>query len=478
MRIAALALPFSLIAGFAAAEATPEGATALTTTLQTYLGATDGVVTVTPAGDLYQVKLDFAPLLAKAPAQVKSSATPIEFTLTDNGDGTWEMAQDQSLAFSLTVPGQADIAVKVGNLAGTGTFDTSLGAFTTSSTKASDIAVTEKITDPNGMATDVAYAVNSVSYESTAKAGAAGVDTTTTYAMEGLSETFTMPGMGPEPMPLTLTAESSTGDATVTGMRPDAIYKLIAFFVANPEEAAIVAQQATLKGIIKDGMPLFDHLGSTSAITAVSVGSPMGPVSLSDMTVSVELNGLVEKGLFREAFALNGLVLPEGIIPDWAANLVPQSVSVDFSASRFNLAAPAAILLETLDLANPKPNTPEQDAALLAALLPDGVVDLTLAPGSITAPIYTVAYEGALTFGPETTMPVGKAKLTATGITAVKQALAAAPPEMGGQITPMLGMAEAMAKPGADGALVWELEATAAGGFLVNGTDMLGMGGN
>jgi hypothetical protein len=33
-----------------------------------------------------------------------------------------------------------------------------------------------------------------------------------------------------------------------------------------------------------------------------------------------------------------------------------------------------------------------------------------------------------------------------------------------------------MAKPGDDGALVWELETTAEGGLLVNGTDMMGGG--
>ena len=57
---------------------------------------------------------------------------------------------------------------------------------------------------------------------------------------------------------------------------------------------------------------------------------------------------------------------------------------------------------------------------------------------------------------------------------AVEQALAAGPPEMTGQFVPMLQMAEGMAKPGENGALVWELESTATGGFLVNGTNMMG----
>jgi hypothetical protein len=467
-----IALPLGLIAGAAMAEATPEGAAALTTTLQTYLGATDGVVTVAPAGDAYDVTLDFAPLMAKAPAEVKSTVTPIEFSLTDNGDGTWEMAQDQALDFTMTVPGAADISVKIGNLTSTGTFDTVLQSFTTSTTEASDIAVNEKITSPETGETNVAYTLASMKMDSTAQPGAnGGVDSKGTFEATGLSETFTVPEMG---MPLTLTAANQTGTMDVTGMRPDAIYKLIAFAIANPDEAAAAAQQDVLKGIIKDGLPIFAHLGSTGTVNDIKIESPIGTIAMTDMAVEVEANGLVDDGMLREAFTLNGLSLPAGVVPDWAAQLVPSTVKLDFKASGFNLAAPAALLLETVNLANPVPNTPEQDQAMLAALLPKGAVDITLAPGAITSPLYNLAFEGAFSAGPASPMPVGKATVTATGLTAVEQALAAAPPEMGSQITPMLKMAEAMGKPGADGAMVWELEATAEGGFLVNGANMMG----
>ncbi|MES2435763.1 MAG: hypothetical protein V4586_18280 [Pseudomonadota bacterium] len=474
MRYASLiALPLSLCASLASAEATPEGAEALTATLQTYLGATDGVVTVTPEDDYYDVTLDFAPLIAKAPPEVKTTITPIEFSLTDNGDGTWEMEQDQPLEFTLSVPGSADIAVKIASIQSTGTFDAALQSFTTSTTTATDFSLTEKITDPNTKTdSNIAYSVASMKYNSTAEAGAdGGVDSKATYEATSLSETMTVPEMG---MPITLTAATQSGTADITGLRPDAMYKLLAFAVANPDAAAAAAQQTSLKGIIKDGLPLFAHLGSTGALSDVKVETPVGLVGLSDLGFEIEMNGIVDDGLFREAFTLTGLSLPAGLVPEWAAQLVPTSLSLDFKASRFNVAAPVAILLETMDLANPKPNSPEQDQALLAALLPDGVVDITLAPGTITSPLYTVTYEGAFSAGPATPMPVGKATVTATGLTAVEQALAAGPPEMTGQFTPMLQMATGMAKPGENGALVWELESTATGGFLVNGTNMMG----
>jgi hypothetical protein len=72
---------------------------------------------------------------------------------------------------------------------------------------------------------------------------------------------------------------------------------------------------------------------------------------------------------------------------------------------------------------------------------------------------------------------VGKATVTMTGMEAVMAALQAAPPEVGGQMVPMLGMAQGMASPGDAGALVWEIDASTPGTLLVNGTDLMAMMG-
>ena len=64
-----------------------------------------------------------------------------------------------------------------------------------------------------------------------------------------------------------------------------------------------------------------------------------------------------------------------------------------------------------------------------------------------------------------------------TGMAAVQAALQSAPPEMGGQMVPMLGIAQGMAKPGTDGALIWELDASTPGAVLVNGVDIMAMMG-
>lgn len=458
-----------------AAEATPEGAAALTSVMQTYLGTTKGVVSVQPGGEAYAVTLDFAPLIAKAPEGVTISVSPLQFNLTDLGDGTWQMQQDQSLTFSAIAPGAAEIVGSVGSLTSEGIFSAELGAFITSTTKISDIALTEKITDAQLGNTDVAYAIRGLSYESTAAAGTAGgVDSKSSFVLEGLTESFTLPGIE---MPLSLTAALTTGNSEITGLRPDAFYKLIAFFVANPDQAAIALRQDDLKSILQAGFPLFDHMTSTSTTASVAVDTPMGPAGLANVTIEVEANGVVSDGFVREAIRFDGLTLPAGVVPDWAVDLVPQAVSLDFSLSRFDLAAPAKLLLNMINLATPEvPLTPEQNMALMLALMPEGVVAVTIAPGGIKAPLYEVTYEGALTFGAEQG-PDATATITATGMTAVKQALTKAPEEIGMQIAPALGMAEGLAKPGENGVLIWELQATPGGPMMVNGVDMMGMAG-
>lgn len=474
-----LALTAALWGSTALADATPEGAAELTAVLQTYLGATPGVVSVAPEGDAYGVSIDFTPLLTKLPAEAgQATATPLTFQLTDNGDDTWAYTQDQSLSFTLKAPGAADINVSIANIKSTGTFDEALQSFTTSSSTITDVQVKEMIVDPSMGNTDVQYSVASTQYDTTAVAGAdGGVDSTMTYSATGFAETFSIPGGG-EGMPptvISLKADEYTGNGVVQGLRPDAVYKLVAFFVANPEAAAIVAKQGDLKTIVTEGLPFFAHLTADATMGGVSVETPIGPVTIASAKVNVEANGIVEQGMVREAIAVSGLALPPGVVPEWAATLVPTDVTLDFGLSRFNLDAPVKLFLAAADLTKEPPVGPEVEQQLLAALLPEGVVDLTIAPGTTTAPDYTLGYTGTVAFGPETTVPVGKATLSLTGMDKVTATIQAAPPEINQQFAPFLAMATGMAKPGDNGELIWELESTATGGMLVNGTDLGGM---
>ena len=476
-----LALPFCLVAGTALANpATPEGAAALTSTFQTYLGTVAGVVTVQPEGEVYGVKLDFAPLLLKLPGEgVEASITPIEFKLTDNGDGTWGFSEDQSISASFKAPDTAEMSLYVAHLASTGTFDAALGVFTTSSGDASDISLTETTRDPSMGMTTVTYQIGSMHSESSAVANAqAGADLSTTYVMNYISEVFDMPAMGEGEAPMTMTAraQSYASDATITGLRPDAVYKLLAFAVANPSAEALDAGWPTLKTLLTSGMPLFEHMQSKDKMLSLAVDSPLGTFGLAELGIQMELNGFVADGMAREAMTLTGLTLPEGLVPEWAAGLVPETLSLDMKVAGFDAASGALKAMDMVDLSRNAGmvEVPEND--FLNALLPSGAVGITLAPGSTVAPLYTLAYEGSMTAGPGKA-PRGLGTISMTGLQAVRDAVKSAPPEMGMQAAPVLGMAEGIARKGENGALIWELELNEGGSLLVNGTDLAAMGG-
>lgn len=462
-----------------AGPATPEEGARLTALFQTYIGAEPGVVTVEPAGDAYTVTLDFAPLIAKASADTFSgTVTPYVMTLTDMGDGTWATVTDQAFAADFSAPGVSEFSYKMASLKGTGVFDEALKAFTSSRSDFTDISISQTVTVPDMPPSASSTSAASGFYESAAAAGAdGGVDSTITYALTDYAQTMAIPGALGEPASdVVISAASYGGEGALTGFEPAAFYKLIAWFVAHPSPDAIKADQAGLKAVLTEGMPFFQNLNTTGGMQNATISTPVGVFTVANVGIDVEANGLVDAGLVREGITLSGLTIPEGLAPAWSAGLVPSNVAFDVTVSGFNAAAPAAALIAAFDLTKPDPVDPALQGPLMAAFMPNGTVDIKLAPGAVSSDMYNLTYEGAMTAGPGG-IPVGKATITMTGMAAVMAALQAAPPEVGGQMGPMLGMAQGMAQPGADGALVWQIDASTPGTLLVNGTDLMMMMG-
>lgn len=471
---------FALMSSTAmAGPATPEEATKLVALFQTYLGAEPGVVTVVPAGDAYTVTLDFSPFIAKASKDgFTGTITPYVMTLTNNGDGTWATSVDQAFSADFTVPGVTDFSYKMASLKGTGVFDEALTAFSSSRSDFTGIAVTQSATIAGQPPSESSTTAATGFYESTAVASAdSGVDSKITYSLGGYSQKMAIPSAeGAPPSDVVVTADNYTGTGDLTGFEPNAFYKLIAWFVEHPSKEAVSADQAGLKALLTEGMPFFQNINTSAALTNVSVQSPVGVVSMASLGIDVEANGLVNEGKIREGLTVSGLTLPDGILPPWSAGLVPTDAGFDVTVSGFDAAAPAAAAIAAFDLTKAEPIDPSAQGALMSAFMPKGTVDITFAPSTISAEKYNVTYEGAMTAGPSGT-PVGTGKVTMTGMEDVLTALQAAPPEMGGQMAPMLGMAKGIAKPGADGELVWEIDGSTPGKLLINGTDLMAMMG-
>ena len=475
-----------------AVPATDEGAARLKGVLQTYLGGVEGVVTVTPKGETYDLVVDPAPLLAQVPkdSDLKIEFSTLTYHLTDNGDGTWGVTENQTMSWSLAMPGVMEQAGSA-KIESTGIWDESLPGlreqtavmteYTSGTTQYMTPMPPADGTTPATPAEPVVTSRDSqitdrVETVLTAKAGTAGgVDHDIAYKAEGMRQTVEMPGAGAMgPMNFEITSPGYDASAKIVGARNDGILNLLAWFVAHPSQELIVGSQDGLRDKLSAAMPLWDDASGTMAIRDFKVLSPFGEFGASMMAVEFGMSGLETDGRFREMLTFSGLTVPEAIMPPWALPLVPQEIMLDFSASDFNLAAPAKMIIEGFDLTADHPMAKVDPAQLGTAFFDGGPALLALAPGHIKGDGYEIGYQGEMKVS-DTAAPNGIATISATGLDKIEAALNAAPPEQAQQPLMMLQMAKMLGKPGASGDLVWEIDATDPNGAIsVNGQMVAG----
>jgi hypothetical protein len=463
-----------VIANFAPhAFADEAEATRLEKLFQSYLSDTKGVVTVKSDGDGYAVKFDMAPLIAQSGAAVE--VTPLEFKLASQGDGKWQMIQDQSFNFSVDAKDQGMIAEKIGSLKLTGIFDEKLNYFTKLTGQANDVTVSEKISDPAAGVGDVSATIKSMTLDQTGSAGAnGGVDIVAKYTLDGLTEninTAGKPESGMPPMNLVITAAGGTYDLNSKGLKAKPLFDLISFAVAHQTKELISKDQVKFKTILKEGIPLFENVLANGKFNGFTVTSQYGQFGADSMEIAVDMNGITKDGKLHEKIAFNGLTLPAALVPPWATKLVPKNFTFDFTVSGFDLASPAQMIVDQLDLSKEPPLPEGFEQVLMPIFMPKGVVDITLNPSSIDNDTYGIKMEGSLAAGPAA-LPSGKAKISAKGIDELMKIIQEAPPEAGlAQGAALVIVAKGMAKAEPDGSLTWNIESSPDGKVLVNGID-------
>ena len=147
-------IPFLMASAALAEPATENGAKHLTQVFQTYLGATKGVVSVVANGAVYDLTLDVAPLMALAKdSGTSGSVTPLKMVLTDNGNGTWGVTQDQAVSVALTLPDGSDMKEDFASIKSEGTFDEALMTFSSLKGEFSGIKMTSTSKTPEGAVT-------------------------------------------------------------------------------------------------------------------------------------------------------------------------------------------------------------------------------------------------------------------------------------------------------------------------------------
>ena len=266
------------------------------------------MVMVTPAGEAYDVKIDLAPLIAKfKQPNFSAEISPFVMKLTDQGGGKWLVTQDSPLSYSAKVPGQLDMTVKVGAMKGSAVFDQNVSAFTSSTYDIADLVVDETITTPEAMTMHLAYNIKAMHYETTSTpAGADALDSTFHAGHVGAHGNHQDSGDASWRAArwiLPSRPRQAPRMEPSRALKPRAIYRLIAWFVAHPSEAAIKANQVELKSLVSAGLPLFENVTAKGALQNLSVTTPVGPVGIANLGFDVGVNGVVAMACCMKGFA-------------------------------------------------------------------------------------------------------------------------------------------------------------------------------
>jgi hypothetical protein len=473
-----------LLAGSAgtvcAAPATPEGAARITSGLQTYLGSKEGVVTVVPNGAVYDVTVDFAPLASQLDLpDAALTISPQHLQITDQGEGLWGVKQDEPFRYEINSPG-VKVAFSARSNKGEGTFDEKVGWLSQWSSDMVDLRTVQKYDEPSTPAqTDTDYSFATFHTEMTGAASVGGgvdlaMETRATDVKESTIVTDVRSGTA---VPLTFSAEAIGGKFNVKGLRTAPLLQIAAWLVAHPSEIEIVVNQEEVRPIVRAALPVFDSIDVNATYQGNSIDAPIGTFLASNIRSKFNVNGLVADGRVRESLSFDGIGVPPGLVPAWASQLIPTSANFDVTGSGFNLADPAALIVGAVNLKSEPILPAGMQTSLLSALLPDGTFDLTFAPAQVKSPLYELNYEGAMTIdvGPGA-IPTGAGKVRLTGMDAILEALGKAPKDQTDVTIKGLMMARGIAKPGAVGELVWNIDAMTPGKVMVNSLDLTKLG--
>ncbi len=479
MRLSCLLLSTSvlLVSSNISSAATQDEADAVKASIEKFVGATPGVVSVKPEADGFKLILDAAPLISKINQPgVSAAAAPVHLKIKSLGNGKWQFENNEP--WSLTVKSGNEIAFdyKIGNLNQSGLWDESLGGIAELKFEARDYSVFQNIIDPR------MNARNSTKTRLPAMTGAltgtlspnGGVDLVANYVMKNyFAETEVTPQSGGQPFRFSYNVTAMDYKSSAKAFRQMELSGLLSWFIAHPSIEAIRADQNSLKPLLVAALPLFENLSGEIAAKTVAIKTTLGDAKLDKITALVDINGLHKDGRFRESIEFEGLKLPDSILPPWSVKLMPKQSKIDFSVTGFDAETVSKMAIESFDLSKQPPIPAETTTKIVQAIAPNGTLTVFLNPSVISSQLYALHVDGELKVSLAGQMPTGKATLRLNGfdrtIKTMQDAAASEPSVQ--QVIGALLAAKGFSKSAGDD-LVWVIESSGAGQILVNGVDL------
>jgi Uncharacterized protein conserved in bacteria (DUF2125) len=455
------------------------GAQRLTDDLARYVskGAFDHhIVSVELHGDAYRIAIDFkalSALVAPMDHGAKIDLAPLAVLAKPRADGTWDVTSDSLPTGSMEVDGPQGHQFVQWSIEGgtfTGLFDPALAAFRSMSGSQTGMTMSTKEAKQEVHAT-----IGPGTFTLTGTPSAVGgIDFTLSEAFTNFTEIVQAKdeSTGAD-FPMTLKAANLSVNGAGQGYRSRALLDLIAFGIANADEAKMKANQAALKDQLRAVLPGWNHLDMSYSFGDFSVETPMGNFGAGKLGAGVGMDGAVQNGTIKYNMSATGISAPVQLLPPWSQRLVPTEFDFNVSGVGFNLDSMAHKLIDNLDL-NREPPIPQEVSDQIAAEFMANPPKLVISKSTVKNSDTEVTAEGEMTF--PSGKPQANVAFEVAGydkvVDAVKQA-ATSQPDMT-QVLAVALAAKGFAKTQPDGRLRWELMVKDDGSVSVNGVTLKG----
>ena len=456
-----------------------EGAKQLTDNLAHYFGKKlfdIGFVKISVDGDAYKLAFDFKPLVGLLSKQdgLKLDLTPYALLTKPRGDGAWDvsgnLASEGSMEFDGPQgPQSMKMSIKGGKFVGI--YDPELAAFSSATSSLEGMTMTSQDARQR---TDMSTGAGTATI-SAAKGANGGVDFNMVQTIADFAESVTTdnPSNG-QKLLLTFKSPSLSVDAKGKGLRTKPLLDLLAFAVANEDEAKLKANQAELKSGLLSALPLWERVDGTYSFKDISVGSPVGSFGAAKMGVAFGMDGVARNGTINYGIKASGLSMPQNLVPAWSVALLPTDIDLNFGGANIDLDTMAKKAIEAFDLNKMPALSPEFGDELKAGFLANGP-KVVIGHSTIKNGAAEIALEGDMTF-PDGEKPDANVTIDVTGydkIVASLQEAAKTDPQASQAFTGALAI-KGFAKTLPDGRIEWVINARHDGSVTVNGAMLKG----
>jgi hypothetical protein len=434
------------------------------------------IVSVGVEGGAYRIAVDFKALkdlISPMDPGAKLDLQPFSVLAKPLPDGTWDLASGTFPQGSLEFDGPDGHQSMQWSITGgefTGIYDPALAGFRSSTGSLSAMTLVTRDAKQEVHAT---FGAGTFAMAGVASPGG-GTDFSLSEVLGDFVETVQVTddssGMN---FPVTLKAKNLAVSISAQGYRTRALLDLLAFVVANADEAKIRANQAEFKSRLAAILPVWNRIGGEYGFNGLLVSTPAGSFGADKFGIGFGVDGAVANGSLTYEMSAAGVRVPDQVIPPWTVPLLPTDMDLSVSGVGFHVDAMAKKLLDNLDL-NKQPPIPDAIGDEIAAEFMANPPKIVISRSTVRNRDTEVAAEGEVVFigtEPEATVTIevsGYDKM-------IEKVQAAAKNEP--EITQYMAVALAakgFAKTLPDGRLQWNLQRKADGSVSVNGVVVKG----